>query len=128
MPAYPSVFPVQQKYDHLETAFREFVDQESEHVAELQSQLREVRERGKALQGPLAAVSEATEAQAGRVRDVEGRLEQMDARLVALQRLLEATGGSEVVGGSRGGQHNDRAANDGADNSQVIGSRPQCNE
>ena len=108
---------MKQRLEHLETAFREFVEHESEHVAELQRQLSDVREGGAALRGPLSAVAEE---QAGRLSGVEERLDEMGAQLGALQRLFRAsigTGQTVAVGviSASEGQRSDYGRGTGRD-------------
>ena len=104
------------KVDQLETAFREFVELESEHVSELQAQVSEVRKEGVAMQGPLSSATQAVETQAARVLEVEERLSSMDARVTALQRLYQASGGMGeqvgvgLVGTSNEKQHDNNTA------------------
>ena len=87
-----------QKLTHLETAFREFVEHESDHVAELQSQLTEVREGAKALKASIVA---SAQQHAGHSQDVEERFHKFHARLAAVEQV-SASGGSADWESSRG--------------------------
>ena len=99
---------MQQKLTHLETAFREFVEHESDHVHELQSQLAEVREGGVALQASM-------QEQAGHMRDVEEHVHTLGTRVMAVEKVVSASSGSTGWQSNR-----DRNQSDEEDNPQVV--------